>query len=264
VIGLLLAVYPASWRRRYGEEFRAVLESRPLGPFDVADVLLGALDARLMPRRHAAPAGLDGGHVVLLRIGGLGGVIGGILYFLGIAGASGTHEGAEAPWLAVAAAGALGLLAALVGLSSFQAHRNPKLAWAAFLIPSIGTLAMIIGMAGMAFVPDGGGPFIGSWTPWSVWIVGFITMIVGSIMFAVATVRAGVLSRRAAQALAASAVALIVVGFSGIDAGNSTVGALVVAGALGAFSLSWVMLGASALRRGPIIAIRQASNGAGA
>ena len=45
MIGLLLAVYPASWRRRYGEEFRAVLESRPLGPFDVADVLLGALDA---------------------------------------------------------------------------------------------------------------------------------------------------------------------------------------------------------------------------
>ncbi len=47
MIGLLLAFYPAQWRQRYGEEFRAVLESRPLGPFDFADVLIGALDARL-------------------------------------------------------------------------------------------------------------------------------------------------------------------------------------------------------------------------
>ena len=50
---LLIRCYPARWRDRYGDEFEAILDERPLGPFDVADILLGALDARL---RHARPA----------------------------------------------------------------------------------------------------------------------------------------------------------------------------------------------------------------
>ena len=44
---LLIRFYPAAWQARYGDEFAAILEDRPLGPFDVADVLLGALDAQL-------------------------------------------------------------------------------------------------------------------------------------------------------------------------------------------------------------------------
>jgi len=45
VSSLLVRLYPARWRARYGDEFELVLGDRPLGPFDVADVLLGALDA---------------------------------------------------------------------------------------------------------------------------------------------------------------------------------------------------------------------------
>jgi hypothetical protein len=254
VIGLLLAVYPAGWRRRYGEEFRAVLESRPLGPFDVADVLLGALDARLVPHRYATSAGPHGGHHVMLRIGGLGAVSGGILLFVGIAAAS-SLGGSDAPWIAIAALGTLGILAALIGLSAFQAYRDPRLAWAAFAIPGIGTLVSIAGMAGMALMPDGDAPYIGSWTPWSVWIVGFLTTLLGSILFGIATVRAAVLSRRAAQSLAWSAVAVIVLAAGGVDVGASSIAAFAVAAALGAFGLSWVALGASALRRGPIRAV---------
>jgi len=251
MIGLLLAVYPAGWRRRYGEEFRAVLESRPLGPFDVADVLLGALDARLVPHRYATSAGLHGGHHVMLRIGGLGAVTGGILSFVGIAAAS-SLGGSDAPWIVLAALGTLGILAALVGLSAFQAYRNPKLAWAAFAIPGVGTLVSVTGMAGMAVLGDTDAPYIGSWDPWSIWMVGFLTTLLGSILFALATVRAAVLSRRAAQALAWSAASVIVLAFAGFDAGSSAIASLVVAAALGAFSASWVALGASALRRGPI------------
>jgi hypothetical protein len=47
MINLLLRVYPSHWRTRYGEEFELLLTERPLGRFDVADVLLGALDAHL-------------------------------------------------------------------------------------------------------------------------------------------------------------------------------------------------------------------------
>jgi hypothetical protein len=43
-------LYPAWWRRRYGEEFLAVLEWQPLTPRIALDVLRGALDARLHPR----------------------------------------------------------------------------------------------------------------------------------------------------------------------------------------------------------------------
>lgn len=263
MIGLLLAVYPAGWRRRYGEEFRAVLESRPLGPFDVADVLLGALDARLSPRRYATSARFAGGLHVMLRIGGLGAVAGGILSFVGIAGASGLG-GSDAPWIAIAAVGTLGILAALVGLSAFQAYREPRLAWAAFAIPGIGTLVSVIGMSGMALMADSDAPYIGSWAPWSIWMLGFLTTLFGSILFGIATVRAAVLSRRAAQALAWSAAAVIAIAVAGFDAGASAASGLVVGVALGAFSVSWVALGASALRRGPIIAIHPARDGAGA
>ncbi|HEY5982424.1 MAG TPA: hypothetical protein VIU38_03060, partial [Anaerolineales bacterium] len=43
----LLALYPAAWRERYGEEFAALLEQGLHSPLDVVDVLLGALDAHL-------------------------------------------------------------------------------------------------------------------------------------------------------------------------------------------------------------------------
>jgi hypothetical protein len=47
---LLLRLYPAPWRARYGDEFAALLEERSLGPSDVADVVHGALDAHLRLR----------------------------------------------------------------------------------------------------------------------------------------------------------------------------------------------------------------------
>lgn len=263
MIALLLAMYPAAWQRRYAEEFRAVLESRALGPFDVADVILGALDARLAPRRYGYSADLAGGHQMMLRIGGLGAVVGGVLFFLGFAAASGLG-GSDEPWIFIAAVGTLGILAALVGLSAFQAYRDPKLAWAAFAIPAIGTLVTIVGMIGMVAMGDSDDPFIGPWAPWSIWAVGLLTTLVGSILFAIATLRAAVLSRRAAQALAWSAGVLVVIAVGGFDAGSTALAGLLVGGSLGAFCLSWVALGASALRRGPIVAIGAVPGATGA
>jgi hypothetical protein len=194
---------------------------------------------------------------MMLRIGGVGAVAGGILFFLGIAVGS-SVEGPNSLWILVAALGTLGILAALIGLSAFQAYRDPKLAWAAFAIPGIGTLVAVIGMAGAALMADSDAPFIGSWAPWSIWMVGLLTTLLGSILFGIATVRAAVLSRRAAQALAWSAAAVIIVAAGGVEAGESAIQTAVVAGALAAFSASWVALGTSALRRGPIRAVAPA------
>ena len=256
MIGLLLAAYPAHWRRRYGEEFRAVLESRPLGPFDVADVLLGALDARLSPTRRSVPA--QGGHVVLLRIGGLGAVLGGIAWFVGIAVSSGLAGDGGRPWVGVMLLGTIGLLVALVGLSAFQGHRNPLLAWLAVAVPGLGALVSAIGIAGMLLLPENGS-VLGLWSPWDMWILGMFANLIGSIFFAIATYQARVLSRGAARALGISAVCGLVVAIASLGAGEQ-VGILFVfmVLSLAAFAASWVWLGVSALRRGPIRAIQTA------
>ncbi|MBI3968905.1 MAG: oligoendopeptidase F [Chloroflexi bacterium] len=49
----LLRLYPSEWRRRYGEEFGALLEETGASPGVFADILLGALDAH---RHGASPA----------------------------------------------------------------------------------------------------------------------------------------------------------------------------------------------------------------
>ena len=61
---LLIRLYPARWRARYGDEFAAILEERPLGPFDVADILLGAFDAQLRLRGRDAAIKQGGFHDV--------------------------------------------------------------------------------------------------------------------------------------------------------------------------------------------------------
>lgn len=46
----LLHLYPRPWRRRYGDEFRALLEAQPRSPRMLLDAALGALDAHLHPQ----------------------------------------------------------------------------------------------------------------------------------------------------------------------------------------------------------------------
>jgi hypothetical protein len=257
MIGLLLAMYPARWRRRYGDEFRAVLESRPLGPFDVADILLGALDARFTRFRLVDVTGPDGGHVMLLRLGGLGAIGGGILWFFGVAGLS-SGLLPETLWLAMGILGNLGILVALAGLSAFQAHRNAVLAWAAFAIPGIGTLLSLAGFAGFA-ITSSDAPLVGPLSAWGLWFLGLLATMIGSLLFAVATLRAAVLSARAAMALAVSSafvIAVVAMGF-GTD-GPTPVGVAVTFLSMASFAASWVALGLTALRRGPIRAIAPA------
>ena len=56
----LVALFPRSWRQRYGDEFEALLEETGLSPRDLLDVLHGVWDARVRPQPH-----LDlGGHAM--------------------------------------------------------------------------------------------------------------------------------------------------------------------------------------------------------
>ncbi|HEX3264330.1 MAG TPA: hypothetical protein VHR16_01570 [Candidatus Limnocylindrales bacterium] len=251
MIGLLLSLYPAQWRRRYGEEFRAVLESRPLGPFDVADVVLGALDARSRALRLAGSPERNGGRFTMLRIGGIGAIAGGALWAIGFIGGN-LDGGRLGLWFPIAALGSLAILLALVGLSAFQARRNPRLAWAAFVIPAAGTLISTIGMFGIATQSSELPMFFGLET-WEVWVLGLLAMVIGSILFALATLQAAVISKGAAIALALTSGAFLVVasGLVGATSGQ----AWLTAAAVVAFGASWIWLGISALRRGPLRAV---------
>jgi len=253
VIGLLLLLYPAPWRRRYGEEFRAVLESRPLGPFDVADVLLGALDARSRALRFAGSAEKTGGTLTMLRLGGMGAIAGGVLWALGFIGGN-MDESRLGLWFSIAAIGSLGILLALIGLSAFQARRSPRLAWAAFVIPAAGTLVSVVGMFGLA-TRSSEAPMVLGLAPWEIWIIGLFALVLGSILFAVTTLQTEVLSRAAAIALAVTSGAFLVLAAGVSGAGNQPWLQVV---AVLAFGGSWVWLGISALRGGPIRAIAAA------
>lgn len=133
MIEFLIPLYPARWRERYGDEFAAILEERPLGPFDVADIVLGALDAHLRVRgrgtRHTQERSLTVSH----RIGGLAAIIGPAIIVLTMVGTGGPGPDSTQASQDAAVVGQLvglgALLVALTGLSAFQARSHPGLIW---------------------------------------------------------------------------------------------------------------------------------------
>ena len=65
----LLRMYPRAWRRRYGAEMRLLLAEQKLTLRTVADLLAGAIDARLNPQvRSAAQAPVPEGAQHMTRV----------------------------------------------------------------------------------------------------------------------------------------------------------------------------------------------------
>jgi hypothetical protein len=230
----LIRCYPARWRARYGDEFEALLEERPLGPFDVADVLLGALDAQLRLRGREIDIAQGRGFIMSLRIGGIAAILGAALWAVAGLVNSGIFVDVDATLPSVLlAAGMPALLVALAGLSAFQARTNPTLSWVAFLVPAVGTFACIVGLVGIAF--EGDEPF------WIMFGLGGFTAIVGSALFAVATYRTAALSRGAAALLGAGSIVIV------LTIPNPGLQSLAAVG-LAAFALGWFALGVQAIQ----------------
>lgn len=253
MIALLLRFYPARWRARYGDEFAAVLEERPLGPFDVADILLGALDAHLHLRGLGAASEHGRGFAMSLRIGGYAAIGGGVLWLAGLAASSADGSDEASPWLALLLAGTVLLLAALIGLSAFQAREYPRLVWVAFLVPAAGTIVSIVGISGMWLAGDklwASGP-----STWEIWMIGVLALLGGSGLFAIATWLTTSLSRIGTIALGMAA-AVMVLTFAGSLSGRIGDEAgfpLFLVGIL-AFAGGWILLGVSAIRAGrPVV-----------
>ena len=257
MIALLLRLYPARWRARYGDELGVVLADRPLGPFDVADLLLGALDAHLHLRALGTVSEHRRGIPMTLRIGGYAAIVGGVLWFGGLAWSQLDPQG-QGPLLVML--GTLSLLVGLTGLSAFQARRYPRLIWAAFVIPAIGAVVSVVGLAGIATTGDE--PFIGGLSGWYLWFLGSLGLVAGSGLFAIVTWRVRTLSRRAARLLGIGCVALVPAIAGGVG-GPELVTQLLLAASLGAFAGGWLAVGVSALRAGAVPASIHGGSAAG-
>jgi hypothetical protein len=245
MIRALLRLYPARWRARYGEEFAVVLGERPLGPYDVADVVLGAIDARLHLRGVGAAAHRTRAFSMTLRIGGYAALVGGPLWVLSLAGASAMAGELAQLWLPLIAVATGILLVALSGLSAFQARRYPVLVWLSFTIPALGALVSIVGLIGMTLFGDL--RFIGDYSAWVVWMVGMLAMFGGSALFGFVTWASRTLSRPGSLLLAAGSTAV----FPLMGIGNNLpapFAQFVMLGILSLFALGWAVLGVSALR----------------
>jgi hypothetical protein len=246
----LIRLYPADWRERYAAEFDALLEERPLGPFDVADVLLSAIDAHIRPRGSAAAGDHTRGVLMSLRIGGVAAMVGGALWIVSLAGASGisgTSSGDGQPWLTLFLLALVALVVALIGLSGEQGRRQPGLVWTAVGIPIVGAVTSAVGMIGMLTVGDR--PFILGVTPWNVWALGSMALIIGSGLFALASLPVRGLSRAATILLVVGAIATLPLLF-GIAYTNELgdAGSIVLVVAILSFAVGWVWLGISAIR----------------
>jgi hypothetical protein len=243
----LIRLYPVAWRTRYGDEFEALLEERPLGPFDVADIVLAAVDARIRPRGVAAAGDHARGVLMTLRIGGVAAIVGGVLWLVSLVGAS-VIQGADGqPWQGLFLLSTIALLVAMIGLSGDQGRQQPWIVWAAVTIPVVGAVISAIGMVGMGIIGDA--PFLFGRSPWEVWILGTLALVIGSGLFALVSLRVRGLSRVGAILLVVGAVAALPLMFgltlpNGPDAIGNVAGLLGIA----AFAAGWVWLGISAVR----------------
>ena len=243
MIALLLRLYPARWRARYGDEFEVLLAERPLGPFDVVDVLLGAIDAHLHLRGLGSWSERRKGFLMSLRIGGFAAAIGGALILIGWVWA-GVDPADSDPGFWIFSVGLVGLLIGLIGLSAVQARAHPTLVWVALLVSAIGGAMMVFGLIAMALVPEAW--LVGDWSGWNFFIVGMLITVVGSLLFALATLRTRALPRSGSAFLAiASAISLLA--FVGALGLGDSLQPILTAGFL-AFPVGWIVLGLQAIR----------------
>ena len=243
----LVRLYPARWQARYGDEFEALLEERPLGPFDVADIVLSAIDARIRPRGMAAAGDHSRGVLMTLRLGGVAAVVGGALWLVSLVGAS-VIQGADGqPWQTLFILALVALLVAMIGLSGDQGRAKPGLVWAAVAIPIVGAAISAVGMIGMAIIGDA--PFLFGASPWEVWVLGTIAMIIGSGLFALASLRVRGVSRVGAILLVIGAVSALPLLFGlAYSNGPGDAGSMVALLGVGAFAAGWVWIGIGAIR----------------
>jgi hypothetical protein len=239
----IVRLYPAAWRERYGDEMEALLEERPLGPFDVVDLFLGALDAHLHLRGLGQASEHEKGFTMSLRIAGIAAIVGGsfwgltwALIFLDDLVGAGAGD-VPVVFLTVALA-AMATLVALAGLSAVQARVYRRATWLGFLAPATGLVLVLVGFGGMSLVE----------AFYALGMIGMLLYLVGVSVFGVVTYATGVFRRLPAVLIAAGG---IVGGVAWGLLGTLAPGVPMWVGVFGllVMSVGWILIGVDAVRR---------------
>lgn len=243
----LVRLYPAAWRARYGEELAALLEDRPPGPFDVLDLVLGAIDAHL----HLSDLGTSEhrkGITMSLRLAGSSAIIGGGLWIIFFAVAAVSYTGVHVDvgvninlfWFPAALGAGLLLLAALAGLSAFEFREQSRRVWIAFITPAIGIGLVLVALARTLLIGDW--DYDQGSVGAGLLYAGLFLVLLGSAAFAAVLRSSHGLRRLGAIAIAlGAAVTLPALGGALPPLG-------LVAGGL-AFGAGWIAVGIDAIRR---------------
>jgi hypothetical protein len=245
----IIGLYPKAWRARYGEEMETILQERASGPFELVDLLLGALDAHLHLRGLGDHAEHRKGVTMSLRTAGIAAIVGGVFWgltwLLIAANEILTAGDGDVPFAFLSIfVSVVAILVALAGLSAYQARVHRLLTWVSFLLPAAGIVLLLVGFLGM-WVADG---------MYTLGLVGLLAFIIGTMLFGAVTYVTGALSRTAAALLTVgSGVQLVgMLVMFGIADWDSPVQFLALAG-VAAGSVGWIVLGADATRRDRIV-----------
>jgi hypothetical protein len=228
----LLRLYPAAWRARYGDEFAELLAARPPSVRDRADIVFGAVDARLhsqvadTPPRRVASTGDRVLAFAALAAGALFSTWAGIILLFSPRWGEGETVGNDLLALSYGAGmlGAVIAIAVLLGLIYRHIHD----------LRSIGTLGALVVAAGFLMLTGDSGDSGGT----ALIVVGTVGMSPGLARAVGRPVAAVVLG---STLLLASAM----LGF--VSSGGQE---LLWLSMLAGYGPAWVLLGMR-LRRGP-------------
>ena len=241
----IVRLYPGAWRERYGDEMEALLAERPLGPFDVVDLLLGAFDAHLHLRGLGHASEHEKGFTMSLRTAGIAAIMGGsfwgltwaLIFLNDLVGAGDGNFPVAFLTISVAA---IATLAALAGLSAVQARVHRRATWLSFLAPAVGLIFVLVGFVGMPVAE----------VFWAIGMIGLLLYLVGVAVFGIVTYATGVFRRLppaliAAGGIVGGAAFLGLLGSGGADVPMwvALLGVLVM-------SVGWILIGVDAVRRG--------------
>lgn len=210
----LVALYPAAWRQRYGDEFLALLEDRPPSGLQLVDIAWGAVDAHLFPQapegrfrmftRLAGAAALAAGLMLAVtRFTGLAALGAGVALLLGfvplqvdlVGGMGSVAVAAYTVFYPLALVGSIGIHLRLTRV-------RPNVAWPAFVAIVFGG---VVGSSSVTMSMWGGG-IPGS----NFGLLQAIGLWVGSAVMGAAILAIGVIPRPVGVAfIIGSAVAMI-------------------------------------------------------
>lgn len=245
----LVRLYPRAWRDRYQDEFLAVLEARPVGPFDAADIVLGALDAhrRAIGRPHRTSERKE--IRMITRMGGLAALATGLLWFALVA-AIAMGDDIQLLGVVLFLLGLVTLVLAVIGLGAAQGRAHPVATWLAVAVPVVGAVVALTGFLVLNLI-YGDVPVLGDLTRWAIGTLGIVATLVGAVLFGLVTLMSRVLSPLAAALIAVGGVGVLVLasfGSSCLVVLPEILMQTLLVPAVVAFGVGWLWLGRTAIQ----------------